>query len=128
MAKQLVGLEAKTGFKVRVLTQRYPVTPGMAIKDYWGVDDKTVVVVADFFTGGGSLLHFTVGEEVYAKLPPRFWSLLTSNYGNKFFVEKNGPDVAIITAVEAIRSCLASGGGCKVPPPADAAVLKRPST
>lgn len=127
MAQQLDRLEARTGFKVRVLTQRYPVTPGLAVREYWGVDERTVVVVADFFSGGGSLLHFTVGEEVYAKLPPRFWSLLTSEYGNKFFVDKNGPDVAVITAVEAIRSCLASGGVCKVPPSADAAVLKPPS-
>jgi len=55
----LSALERDTGFRVRVLCQAYPNTPGLAIKDYWDLgkedqkDDKYVVLVVDQFGGKG---------------------------------------------------------------------------
>lgn len=112
-------LEMRTGYKVRVLTQRFPQTPGLAIRDYWGVDDNTVVMVADYF-GGAQLLKFNVGKNVDKLLPPRFWSNLSANYGNKFYTDKNGEAAAIINSVESIRVCLLKNG-CATPPNLDLA-------
>lgn len=114
LRERVSDLEGRTGFKVRVLTQRFPQTPGLAIRDYWGVDDDTVVMVADYF-GGQQLLKFNVGRNVDKVLPPRFWSNLAANYGNKFYTEKNGEAAAIVNSIEAIRVCLLRNG-CAVPP------------
>lgn len=43
------------------------VPAGLAVKDYWGVDDMTVVFVAD--TNTGNLLNFNVGESVDLLVP-----------------------------------------------------------
>jgi len=72
-------------------------------------------MVADFFGGTGNLLKFNVGEKVYDKLPPRFWSLLAAKFGSIKYVKKYGEDGAIVDAVYTIKSCLLKGG-CPTPP------------
>ena len=57
MDTMLANLEKDTGFRVRVLCQAYPNTPGLAVRDYWSVgkedqkDDKYVILVVDEFGG-----------------------------------------------------------------------------
>lgn len=57
MEQLLVQLERDTGFRVYILCQNYPLTPGLAIRDYWDLgkegqkDDKYVVLVVDQFGG-----------------------------------------------------------------------------
>jgi uncharacterized membrane protein YgcG len=109
----LTKLEADTGYRVRVLCQAYPRTPGLAIRDYWslgreGDDDKFIVLVVDEFGGKGNVLNFNVGDGVKFALPNVFWTRLTSKYGTTFFVKENGIDLAITNAIEAIVSCLRS--------------------
>lgn len=120
LKEKIADLEKRTGFKIRVLTQRYPQTPGLAVRDYWGLDDSSVLLVADYF-GGNQLLKFNVGAQVDKVLPTRFWSLLSSNLGNKFYVDKNGEGVAIMTAIDNVRTCLLKNG-CNAPPYLDDSV------
>lgn len=83
----LTNLERDTGFRVRVLCQNYPNTPGLAIRDYWDLgkegekDDKYVVLVVDQFGGRGNCLNFNVGEGVKFALPNVFWTRLSGKYG-----------------------------------------------
>ncbi len=104
--------EADTGWKFRVLTQ-YDRTPGRAVSKYWGLDDKSVLVVAD--TRGGNILNFHVGDDVYKLMPRTFWIELQTRFGNMYYVRENGEDNAIIDAVAAIKTCLLRGG-CNVVP------------
>lgn len=114
MDQMLGKLEKDTGWRVRVLCQAYPQTPGLAIRDYWDLgkegakDDKYVVLVVDQFGGKGNVLNFNVGEGVKFALPNVFWTRLQGKYGSKFFVKENGIDLAIVNAIEAITSCLRS--------------------
>jgi hypothetical protein len=98
------ALQSDTGVKLRVLAQNYPETPGLAIKDYWGVDENTIVFVADPNTG--NILNFNVGDNVDFQVPRSFWSKLAGKFGTKFYWQDNGEDVAIVNAVAAIDNCL----------------------
>ncbi|CAH1452036.1 unnamed protein product [Lactuca virosa] len=104
LAKEIDSIEKDTGFKLRVLAQNYPDTPGLAIKDFWKVDDRTIVFVAD--PTFGNILNFNVGESVDLDIPRSFWSRLAGKYGNMFYLKENGEDASVEAAVMAISNCL----------------------
>ena len=118
---KLKTLEDKTGFKLRVLCQSYPNTPGLAIKDYWKVDANTVVLVLD--TGEGfnrkgiptNLINLNIGANVDLVLPSQFWSRVTNKLGNQPYVRAVGADAATLNAVEAITYCLETKDCTDVP-------------
>ncbi len=110
--KDLEKFEQKTGWKLRVLTQ-VDRTPGLAVKDFWGLDDRSILLVAD--ARGRNLLNFNVGDGVYNLLSRGFWIELQSRYGNQFYVREEGQDRSILSSIAAIESCLANDG-CKVVP------------
>ena len=61
LVKDLEKFETETGWKLRVLTQ-YDRTPGRAVINFWGLDDKSILLVAD--SRGGNILSFSVGDAV----------------------------------------------------------------
>jgi hypothetical protein len=114
MDTMLANLEKDTGFRVRVLCQAYPNTPGLAVRDYWDLgkegqkDDKYVVLVVDQFGGKGNVLNFNVGDGIKFALPNVFWTRLQGKYGSLFYVKENGIDLAVVNAIESIVTCLRS--------------------
>lgn len=112
LSQQLEQFEAETGWKLRVLTQ-YDRTPGLAVKDFWNLDEKSVLLVAD--SRGGNILNFNVGDAVYNLLPRTFWVELQTRYGNLYFVREEGEDQSILQSLESIKTCLRQGG-CRVVP------------
>ena len=109
---QLSLLEKQTGVRLRVLCQSFPNTPGLAIKEFWNVDDNSIIMVVDKGSSkeGRSntvnILNFNVGRNVDLNLPNQFWTRLQNTFGNTFFVRDNGEDVAILRAVDTIDYCL----------------------
>lgn len=112
LAADLNKFESDSGWKLRVLTQ-FDRTPGSAVKEYWGLDDKSILLVAD--ARGGNILNFSVGDAVYELLPRTFWIELQTRFGNQFFVRDNGEDQAILSAIDSLKLCLGQGG-CRVVP------------
>jgi energy-converting hydrogenase Eha subunit A len=112
LVSDLEKFEADTGWKLRVLTQ-YDRTPGRAVINYWGLDDKSILLVAD--ARGGNILSFSVGDAVYQLLPRTFWIELQTRFGNLYFVREQGEDQAILQALESVKGCLLKGGCVVVP-------------
>ncbi|MDX2244575.1 MAG: TPM domain-containing protein [Leptolyngbyaceae cyanobacterium bins.302] len=112
LAQDLEAFEQETGWKLRVLTQ-FDRTPGTAVKDYWNLDDHSLLLVAD--PRGGNILNFSVGDDLYPLMPRVFWIELQTRYGNQFFVRENGEDQAIIEALNSVKTCIRQGG-CQVVP------------
>ncbi len=104
--------EEKTGWKIRVLSQ-YESTPGLAVRKYWGLDERSLLLVAD--PRGGNLLNFNVGDAFFALMPRIFWVELQTRYGNQYYVKDHGEDGAILDAISSVKTCL-DRGGCQVVP------------
>ncbi|KAI8464485.1 MAG: TLP18.3, Psb32 and MOLO-1 founding proteins of phosphatase-domain-containing protein [Monoraphidium minutum] len=104
IAAEVESLERDTGIKLRVLAQNYPETPGLAVRDYWSVDDNTVVFVAD--PTFANLVNINVGAGLDLEVPQSFWSRLAGKYGNKFYWQGKGEATAITNTVSAIDTCL----------------------
>ncbi len=113
LVQELEEFEAETGWKMRVLTQ-YDQTPGRAVIKYWGLDDKTILLVAD--GKGGNILAFSIGDEVYELMPRTFWIELQTRFGNMFYVQDHGENSAIINALNVVKGCLLAENGCNVVP------------
>jgi hypothetical protein len=110
--QKLTKFEETTGWKLRVLTQ-VDRTPGRAVKDFWGLDDQSVMLVAD--ARGRNLLNFSVGDLIYPLLSRGFWIELQSRYGNQFYVRDQGYNQSILSSIDAIITCL-DRDGCAVVP------------
>ncbi len=108
----LNAFEASSGWKLRVLSQ-YDRTPGLAVKEFWGLDERSLVLVAD--PRGGNLLNFNVGDALFALMPRTFWVELQTRFGNQYYVRDHGEDGAIVDALAAVQTCL-ERGGCQVVP------------
>ncbi|WP_144868347.1 TPM domain-containing protein [Hyella patelloides] len=113
LIKDLEQFEVDTGWKLRVLTQ-YDRTPGRAVIKYWGLDDKSILLVAD--GRGGNILAFSIGDEVYELMPRTFWIELQTRFGNMYYVRENGENNAIVDAMNVVKGCLTQEGGCNVVP------------
>jgi len=112
LIEEIENFEAETGWKLRILTQ-YDQTPGRAVKQYWGLNDQSVLLVAD--ARGGNLLAFNVGDDVYDVLPRTFWVELQTRFGNMYYVRDNGENNAIAQSLDTVKGCLVKGG-CSVVP------------
>jgi hypothetical protein len=109
---ELQEFESSSGWKLRVLTQ-YERTPGLAVKEFWNLDQRSLVLVAD--PRGGNLLNFNVGDALFALMPRTFWVELQTRFGNQYYVRDHGEDGAILDALQAVKGCLTQGG-CQVVP------------
>ena len=112
LENQLSAFEASSGWKLRVLTQ-YDRTPGQAVKSFWNLDERSLLLVAD--ERGGNLLNFNVGDALFALMPRTYWVELQTRYGNQYYVRDHGQDAAIVDALTAVETCLEQGG-CQVVP------------
>ncbi|MEY2976875.1 MAG: hypothetical protein RLZZ435_1014 [Cyanobacteriota bacterium] len=112
LVQELNTFEAETGWKLRVLTQ-FDRTPGRAVKGYWGLDEHSLLLVAD--PRGGNLLSFNVGRDFYGYMPRTFWVELQTRFGNLYYVRENGEDGSILDALHVVEECLRRDG-CSVVP------------
>jgi hypothetical protein len=109
---ELNDFAASSGWKLRVLTQ-YDRTPGLAVKDFWNLDERSLLLVAD--ERGGNLLNFNVGDALFSLMPRTFWVELQTRFGNQYYVRDHGRDGAVLDSLHTVKECLVIGG-CQVVP------------
>ena len=112
LEKSLNDYEINTGWKIRLLSQ-YEKTPGKAVKEFWNLDETSLLIVAD--PRGGNLLNFNVGDAYFALMPRIFWVELQTRFGNQFYVRDHGEDGAVLDSIAVVKTCL-DRGGCEVVP------------
>ena len=112
LEENLNNFENESGWKIKYLSQ-FESTPGLAIKDYWNLDETSLLVVAD--PRGGNLLNFNVGDAYFSFLPRLFWVELQTRFGNQYYVKEHGEDGAVLEAIKSVKICLEKGG-CQVVP------------
>ncbi|XP_038998786.1 thylakoid lumenal 15.0 kDa protein 2, chloroplastic-like [Hibiscus syriacus] len=101
LAQEISDIEKDSGFKLRVLAQNYPDTPG-------------------------NILNINVGATVDLDIPRSFWSRLAGKYGNMFYWKEKGEEASIEAAVMAISNCLREPVGSSNCSEGDKGVLKLP--
>ena len=77
LESNLSNFEAESGWKLRVLTQ-YDRTPGQAVKSFWNLDERSLLLVAD--ERGGNLLNFKKPpppKRTYGQAPFNIPSIIT---------------------------------------------------
>ncbi len=112
LENNLNKIENESGWKIKYLSQ-FESNPGLAIKDYWNLDETSLLIVAD--PRGGNLLNFNVGEAYFSFLPRLFWVELQTRFGNQYYVRDHGEDGAVLDAINSVKFCL-ERGGCQVVP------------
>ncbi|WIA33950.1 hypothetical protein OEZ86_007045 [Tetradesmus obliquus] len=118
LSQNLLDLEQRTGYHVRVFTQYYIDASAEAPnpRRLWGsLDNQTVVVRVDPSSPNILSVPF-VGDNVLAKLRRPFWTELESRFGNMFYVREAGDSAAVLGAMSALIECLDRPEGCRVVP------------
>ena len=112
LERMLNDFEIGSGWKIKYLSQ-FESSPGLAIKDFWKLDETSLLIIAD--PRGGNLLNFNVGDAYFSFLPRLFWVELQTRYGNQYYVREHGEDGAVLDAINSVKICLEKGG-CQVVP------------
>ena len=112
LERMLNDFEIGSGWKIKYLSQ-FESSPGLAIKDFWKLDETSLLIIAD--PRGGNLLNFNVGDAYFSFLPRLFWVELQTRYGNQYYVREHGEDGAVLDAINSVKICL-ERGGCQVVP------------
>ncbi|CAJ1398673.1 unnamed protein product [Effrenium voratum] len=106
LAEDIAELERVAQIRLRVLTQTFPNTPGLAIRDYWKPDGRTVIYVHDTGGLGDSVVNFNAGTEVEMMKPLSYWRQVQNSYGNKFYIQEHGDSDTVLDVVRALKQGL----------------------